>query len=751
MKSQGPLVDYELHSLGWKAFQDLCASILSQVLGESVQTFNPTRDGGRDGAFQGKWRDSNGGSSGTLTVQCKFTARADALLRRSDLEEEVSKLQTLALQGLADSYLVLTNFSVTGEAEASIRAELLRISGVKRALLFGREWITQKIRDSARLRMLVPRVYGLGDLSQILDQRAYDQAREILSSVGDDLRKFVVTQPYATSAKALIEHGFVLLLGEPASGKSTISSTLAMAALDIWGCSTIRIRNPEEIVQHWNPYEPRQFFWCDDAFGATQYQKPLADEWNRVFPHMRAAIKKGARFLLTSRDYVYRAARFDLKAGALPELESQVIIDVEALSQSEKQQILYNHVKLGGQPKEFRRSIKPYLRDIASNPHFVPEIARRLGTPAFTRNLDISRESIIRFVENPVEFLREVISNLDSSSLAALALVFMRNGVLESPIAIDSRERKGIELLGANLASARQGLSNLRGSLLSLARSSGKTFWSFRHPTIADALASSVSEDPELLDIFLTWTKAERLLTEVTCGDLGIEGVKVVVPSTRYAEFARRLNEIRMGRDLFNFLSTRCTRDFLQLYMAQVQGLGEALTSPGSYLSASAEVRLLAKLEEFRLLPDDWRLRFVKTVGDLAVETPDTDFLHDPYIRSLVREKECEMLLKRIRDELIPILDDVVSDWRSNCPSDEEPSGWFEPLQESVSVLQEEFRGDDWAEDLLANAQSEIEEAIESLSDEYHGYDEDSYRFEPSYRAADTSVDRSVFDDVDED
>ena len=31
--------------------------------------------------------------------------------------------------------------------------------------------------ESKRLRMLVPRVYGLGDLSQILDDRAYKQAK----------------------------------------------------------------------------------------------------------------------------------------------------------------------------------------------------------------------------------------------------------------------------------------------------------------------------------------------------------------------------------------------------------------------------------------------------------------------------------------------------------------------------------------------------------------------------------------------
>src|SRR5687768_18016571 len=42
---------------------------------------------------------------------------------------------------------------------------------------FGSTWISEQIRESKRLRMLLPRVYGLGDLSQILDERAYLQAR----------------------------------------------------------------------------------------------------------------------------------------------------------------------------------------------------------------------------------------------------------------------------------------------------------------------------------------------------------------------------------------------------------------------------------------------------------------------------------------------------------------------------------------------------------------------------------------------
>ncbi|MEH6735210.1 MAG: hypothetical protein V7690_11260 [Shewanella sp.] len=36
---------YELHSLGWKAFQQLCATVLSEVLGQTVQVFSEVNDG----------------------------------------------------------------------------------------------------------------------------------------------------------------------------------------------------------------------------------------------------------------------------------------------------------------------------------------------------------------------------------------------------------------------------------------------------------------------------------------------------------------------------------------------------------------------------------------------------------------------------------------------------------------------------------------------------------------------------------
>src|SRR2546425_973591 len=111
----GPALDYALHSLGWKAFQDLCSTILSEVFGQTIQTFFDSHDGGRDGAFHGIWHPTRNESfSGSFTVQCKFTAKQRQQLTPSDLKEELKKAERLAARGLARNYILMTNARVTG-------------------------------------------------------------------------------------------------------------------------------------------------------------------------------------------------------------------------------------------------------------------------------------------------------------------------------------------------------------------------------------------------------------------------------------------------------------------------------------------------------------------------------------------------------------------------------------------------------------------------------------------------------------
>lgn len=424
-------VDYNLHTLGWKSFQDLCIAVAEECLKRPIQTFLSSRDGGRDGAFVGKWDGPD--DAGSSVIQCKFTSIARKRLTLSLLKSEVKKVEKLSDKGLVEDYIIPTNCEISGHYEEKIK-KVFCDAGAKTCRVFGGDWIVRQIKQSSRLRIMVPRLYGLGDLNGILDARAYEQAQLILSHLGEDLQRLVVTDAHRKSVKAISNHNFVLLLGAPAAGKSTIGASLAVGAADIWGSMTIRAASPRDLENHINPNE-RQFFWVDDAWGATQYQRHLIDEWNRALPLMRAAIQNGSQFLLTSRDYIWKSAKNDLKSHEFSVLEkSKVVINVQELTTIERAQILYNHIKMGDQDKSFKQKIKGYLPFIAERDNFLPETARRLGTKFFTTDLCITRDDVVRFSEKPENFLTDTMRSLSTDCLAAIAVVFLHGGRARSPL-----------------------------------------------------------------------------------------------------------------------------------------------------------------------------------------------------------------------------------------------------------------------------------------------------------------------------
>jgi hypothetical protein len=749
-------ISYELHTLGWKAFQDLCSTICSEVWGQTVQSFLPTHDGGRDGAFAGQW-DAKSGEilTGSFTVQCKFASKPGKTISVSQLAEEIEKARRLAERGLATNYILMTNADLTATADAELKRIFESIPGVKHFSSYGRQWICRVIRESQRLRMLVPRVYGLGDLSQILDERAYKQAREILSALGDDLAKFVITDAYRRSAKALVEHGLVLLLGEPASGKSTIAAALSVGAADNWGSSTVKVLDADDFVRHWNPDEPRQFFWIDDAFGATQVDWSAAAAWNRAFTHVNAAIRKGARVVFTSRDYIYKSARQYLKEGALPLLtESQVVIHVEDLSKDEKEQILYNHIRLGTQPTKFKAELKPYLATIAGHERFLPEIARRLGNPLFTKKLILAEPELRDFVERPLELLREVIRTADTQCRAALALVFMRGGSLPSPIKVTGEENAAIQMLGGNLAGIRESLNSLNESLvLQVVKDCGYA-WKFKHPTVRDAFGSLIAEDRELLGIYMAGTPIDKLLGEISCGGNMGYGIKISVPQDLYEIALKRLSELdtnkrEEGDALKRFLAFRCGKSFLAAFLEKYPQFIPSLHI-WSHMDCVAESGVIGTLNREGLVPEPERLRIIADIAELAIDTPDAYFLANEDLRGMFTGQELADLCHRVKTKLLPKLEDTIWEWRSNCDRKEQASSYFDSLITELNRYQEEFSDDRTAVSQIDAALKQIESTISEL--ESDGGDDERTSlssFTHSTRPS-LSSGRSVFDDVDE-
>jgi len=417
----------------------------------------------------------------------------------------------------------------------------------------------------------------------------------------------------------------------------------------------------------------------------------------------------------------------------------------------------------------FRSEIKPYLDQVASHARFIPETARRLGDPLFTRTLDISQQSVIDFVERQEQLLQEVIEGLDKHSKAALALIFIRNGGLESPVKLRDSEISVLTKLGTDLGETIAALNALKGSLTVLVREESNMVWRFKHPTVGDAYASILLENPELMDIYIQGARPEQLLDAITCGDVGIEGA-VVIPKSLYEFVEQKLNLFDNGaasqgwrrdwatqRKLDRFLAFRCDHAFLELYLSLHSAVLDRISRPGSRLDVVSEVDVTLRLFEFGLLPEEHRSKFVQTVIQYAIDGEDGYALESKRIKKMFTSSEKKDLKIRLRTELIPSLANARNNWEDNLPEDEDPESYIQPLEGLLSALEREFASDAGVIQTVQNEQFSIRRWVERAYQDIAERQGDRGFMEPDYdsgsypRSEERIIgsERSIFEDVD--
>ncbi len=105
--TQGAIRNLALHTLGWKAFQDLCSQICEEILKLPVSIYREAQDGGQDAVFLTS--PKCGEPSSTGTIQCKFTSNPEKRLKPSDLTPELESIKQLVTDGAATHYYFITN------------------------------------------------------------------------------------------------------------------------------------------------------------------------------------------------------------------------------------------------------------------------------------------------------------------------------------------------------------------------------------------------------------------------------------------------------------------------------------------------------------------------------------------------------------------------------------------------------------------------------------------------------------------
>jgi len=754
MQVQGTNVDLALHTLGWKAFQDLCAQVCAEAWGTTVSIYREAQDGGQDAVLQTR-KAGSGQKAFEATVQCKFSGKANLRLRATDVDAELATVRELVAAGQAKTYYFITSQGVDAPVAAKVRDKLVE-AGVSEPHVLGREWLTQQIRSSARLRALVPRVYGLGDLSTILDERCAHQTQALLGHLQPGLRVYVPTAAHRTAVRVLAKHKIVLLLGSPATGKSMLAAILATTAIDGDNHQCLKCDGPLEMASRWNPHEKNRLYWIDDAFGPNQLRSDFVDCWINAMPKVKAAIELGNRFILTSRTHIWHGAKPKLGTRNLSVLaDSRAVVDLGALSPDEREQIIYNHLKAGNQTAAWKREIKPHLPALVGNPRLLPEIARRLGDSSFTKALKRLPDDLIKFVAEPAEFLIQSIQELDDAHQAAMTLVFLRQGRLLAHDLASESTNLVAEKYGVTTRAIAEALPQLEGSFVAVRREDSHQAWGFVHPTFTDAISSMLSARSDLVELYVQGAKLETLLAEAVCEGAASIRDAVVIPPSASEHLVSRLitapDAPDMNRSLFEFLASRASDAVVLACLEANSGLIRREARHYWRIGSDGRLRFLARVHRLHRLPEEIRLEVARELERIALQDLDASFLDNNDILGLLQPTQLLRLGVQLVETLNRVVPDRISEIAEEADLDFDVPDQFDQVRSFVEQLQEAFSSDEAVQDRLQSLRVDIGDAIAEVSKKQNpDKDIGSWSNISPAKVAAAPKGRSIFSDIDD-
>ena len=322
---------------------------------------------------------------------------------------------------------------------------------------------------------------------------------------------------------------------------------------------------------------------------------------------------------------------------------------------------------------------------------------------------------MIRLVEHPVEFLTEVLEQLDDASRAAIALIFLNSQTgVPSPIAASPALEMVTRLMGVQPAELARAMQHLNDSLTLLISEADGDRWIFRHPTVTDAFAWIVGASPELVELYVHGAKLDRLLSDAACRPKGVDDKRIRIPPTLYPVLLERLGFCPLDEALMSFLGARCEEAFLAEVLKLRPDIVEwALKVDLSNLGLSGKL-LIAAMASWDLIPENIRAGMVADVKKHSLTWLDAKPLTDTILQQVFERNEFDDYAEAFRKEWVSDIPNVFSKF-GRFSSDNEIS-LYEAFKDNMQTAQAHFElaDDNEFDQLYAQIDAHIE-ALEAL------------------------------------
>lgn len=354
-------------------FEDLSRDLLGRELGVRFEAFGPGPDGGIDG------RHATVGQKTILQAKHYRLSDFDALART--MTKERRSIDRLA----PDRYLLTTSRPLLPGNKnrlAAIIGPALRDRGD----ILGFEDLNGLLRSFPDVQKSHVKLWLSG--SGVLDRILHAATHNFTGLTHDDIVSKLTVYAENPSFKAgrdVLEKNHVLIVsGPPGVGKTTLAEMLCYAYLgEEW--DLVAIRSLDEAFAHIDDTR-RQVFFFDDFLGRIALDARALSQQDSELARFISRIRRtaNARFILTTRAYIYEEARLQSEALSSKRLDvSNYVLDVGIYTRRIRARILYNHLVVAKVPSAHIQALfeTDTIRKIVDHEHYNPRIVQALTEP----------------------------------------------------------------------------------------------------------------------------------------------------------------------------------------------------------------------------------------------------------------------------------------------------------------------------------------------------------------------------------
>lgn len=500
---------YDFRALSPLDFEELVRDLLQAEFALLFESFGAGRDLGIDFRFST--------AEGSVVVQAKHYAgaKASALERAARAEnEKVGRLQPAR-------YIFVTSASLTPMLKEKLQ-KAMPLAPLAQQDILGRADLNNLIdrHQSIHKKHFKLWLGSTAVLERILHSGVYNRTQAEMVVIKEMIPKFVQNDSITEAEAILKKNGALIIAGEPGVGKSTLARMLVwLHAEQGWKISVI-----DDIGEAFSisGEDEKRLVFFDDFLGQIQLSPDLIRSTDQRFPPFLERVKtnKNIRFILTTRDYIWRQAQAQSsRLSSIRINATEFTLSVGRYTRAAKAEILFNHIYFSDTSEEEKKSLlkDDFFLAIIDHRNFNPRLIDLLTSADYVTISDRPIREVVQFVlDNPHELWEKPFRDHITQEGRALMLALFFNEVLVALPTLEDAFQRMVIAMGLPIGRAdipvrfRAALKELEGSVIAIEDRRVR----FANPGVRDFLQSAVIEDkflPIALDAVSEFTEVKSV------------------------------------------------------------------------------------------------------------------------------------------------------------------------------------------------------------------------------------------------